>query len=131
MKKSIISILTAMALVFAFVLPNLNAADAPGDDYMIPKPGGDYEPKQQSIPFAHSVHGEIDCTHCHHEGEVTQGCMDAGCHDLIYPETPEERRDIAYFEKAYHDMCITCHRDLRQQELPTGPVACTGCHPKE
>ncbi|WP_045219067.1 cytochrome c3 family protein [Desulfonatronum thioautotrophicum] len=131
MKKSMFLLMAIAALVIAFVLPSLHAADVPGDDYMIPKPGGDYEPRVLSIPFSHNVHAEIDCYHCHHTGDVNEGCMDAGCHDLIFPETPEERRDIRYFEKAYHDQCIGCHRDLRQQELPTGPVACVGCHPRD
>lgn len=130
MKKSMIMSLAVVAMVLAFVLPNLFAAQAPGDDYMIPKPEG-IEIKQKSIPFSHSVHGEIDCAHCHHTGDVTQGCTDAGCHDLLVPATPEERRDIRFFEKAYHDQCIGCHRELRQAEKPTGPVACVGCHPKE
>ena len=134
MKKSMILTLAIAALIIAFILPTMgvaqHAAPAPGDDYMIPKPEG-YEPKQKSIPFSHTAHADIDCYHCHHTGDVTQGCMDAGCHDLINPASPEERRDIRFFEKAYHDQCIGCHRDLRQKEEPTGPVACVGCHPKE
>lgn len=129
MKKSMIVSLTVLALVLAFVLPNLFAADAPGDDYMIPKPEG-IDIKQKSLPFAHSKHAAYDCAECHHTGDVTEGCTDAGCHDLFVAETPEEKRDIRYFEKAYHDQCIGCHRNVRE-EFPSAPVACVGCHPKE
>lgn len=133
MKKSMIVSLASAALVLAFVLPNLFAASVPGDDYIIPKPEG-IEAKQKSQPFKHSVHGTYECVECHHTSEganVTEGCTDAGCHDLLVPASPEERRDIRYFEKAFHDQCLGCHRDLRKEEKPTGPVACTGCHPKE
>ncbi len=129
MKKSMIMSLAVVALVLAFVLPNLFAAEAPGDDYMIPKPEG-IEVKQKSLPFSHSKHA-YDCVECHHMGEVTQPCTDSGCHDLFVAATPEDRKDIRFFEKAFHDQCIGCHRDLRKEEKPTGPVACTGCHPKE
>lgn len=140
MKKFLLVSLAGVAMVLAFVLPNLFAADAPvaaeaprvdapGDDYMIPKPEG-IEPKELSIPFPHSVHAEFDCARCHHTGDVTQGCTDSGCHDLFVATTPEERRDIRFFEKAYHDQCIGCHRELKKAGAPTGPVACVGCHPK-
>jgi len=125
--------LVVSALVLAFVLPNLFAAQAPplpGDDFIIPKPEC-IEIKELSIPFPHSVHiGQYDCAVCHHTTDVTAGCMDAGCHDLFVPASPEERRDIRFFEKAYHDLCIGCHRDLRKAQAPAGPVACVGCHPK-
>ena len=130
MKKSMILSLAIFALVLAFALPNLFAAEAPGDDYMIPKPEG-VEVKQKSLPFSHSKHAAYECVECHHTGEVTQGCTDAGCHDLLVPATPEERRDIRYFEKAYHDQCIGCHRDLRKEGAENVPVACVGCHPKD
>jgi len=136
MKRSMIMSLAVVAMVLAFVLPNLSAAVAPGaavappgDDFMIPKPEG-IVPKELTIPFPHSVHAEYACGRCHHTEDVTQSCIDAGCHDLFVAVTPEERRDIRYFEKAYHDLCIGCHRDLRKAGAPTGPVACVGCHPK-
>lgn len=133
MKKSMIVSLAVSALVLAFLLPNLFAAEVPGDDYMIPKPEG-IDVKQKSLPFSHAKHAAYGCVDCHHTSEgtnVTEGCTDAGCHDLFVAATPEEKRDIRFFEKAYHDQCIGCHRDLRKAEKPTGPVACTGCHPKE
>jgi len=133
MKKSMILSLTVVALVLAFVLPNLYAVDVPGDDYMIPKPEG-VEIKNKSLPFSHSKHGEYECTECHHTwdgaGEI-QACTAAGCHDLYVAATPDDRKDIKFWEKAFHDQCIGCHRDLRKEQKPTGPVACTGCHPKE
>lgn len=143
MKKSMIMSLATVALVLAFVLPNLYAAQvqAPGDDYMISKPAG-VEAKEKSLPFAHSKHAAVACADCHHtvvDGKVApwdgtspvQGCTSAGCHDVFAAETPEEKRNIKFFEKAYHDQCLGCHRDLKKAEKPTGPVACVGCHPKE
>lgn len=143
MRKPMIMSLAAAALVLAFVLPNLYATQvqAPGDDYMIPKPAG-IEVKRKSLPFPHSEHVEISCGDCHHtvvDGNVVpwdgisplQGCTDAGCHDVFVAETPEEKRDIRFFERAYHKQCLGCHRDLKKAEKSTGPVACVGCHPKE
>lgn len=142
MKKSMLVLLVVTALVLAFVLPNLLAAEAPradfvipegikvpGDDFMIPKPEG-IEIKEKTLPFSHSTHSIYGCVQCHKTGDVTQGCTDAGCHDLLVPATPEERRDIRYFEKAYHDRCIGCHRDLRKAGNEIVPVACVGCHPR-
>lgn len=134
MKKNITS-LTVVVMILAFVLSNLFAAQQaprpvpPPDDFMIPKPEG-IEILEKTIPFPHSVHAGFDCAVCHHTGDVTQSCTSAGCHDLFVPVTLEERRDIRFFEKAYHDRCIGCHRDLRKAQKPAGPVACIGCHPR-
>lgn len=52
---------------------------------------------------------------------------------------------IRYFKKAYHDMCIGCHKEIKKKNkaleaskaslgeklAPTGPTGCNQCHPKE
>ncbi|PTN36333.1 DUF305 domain-containing protein [Desulfonatronum sp. SC1] len=100
---------------------------------MIHKPEG-IEAKQKYVLFLHPKHEAFECVRCHHTSEgadINQGCKDAGCHDMFVIETPEQRREIRYFEKAYHDLCIGCHRELRRQEKTTGPVDCKGCHIQE
>lgn len=98
------------------------------------------EMREAPAPFSHSVHADFDCGSCHHdengnpktEDDKIIGCMSAGCHDMAVAESPRDRRDIQYFYKAYHDMCMTgCHRDLGQAGEPTGPTACVDCHPKD
>ena len=52
---------------------------------------------------------------------------------------------IRYYKTAYHNACIGCHKDIKQQNKavensyrsasepiqPSGPTGCTECHPKE
>lgn len=66
------------------------------------------------VTFNHSTHTGNDCKECHHIGSTSQGCTE--CH------TKESKVDV---KKAFHDNCITCHKDQGQ-----GPTGCMDCHKK-
>jgi hypothetical protein len=90
------------------------------------------------------------CSGCHHttnEQGVPQLWKCTVCHqteakgDGKYPNTrcgqqcdntgnPKNCQcDELYFERAFHDSCIGCHRANNQQERNSrAPVTCSGCH---
>lgn len=112
------------------------------------------EAKRSDVEFPHATHFEFECRTCHHkwEGqEIIQGCTTSGCHDVeVSPikagqrNVPKEE-SILYYKSAYHQMCIGCHKEMKQankllelslkklpSELPaTGPTGCIHCHPTE
>jgi nitrate/TMAO reductase-like tetraheme cytochrome c subunit len=77
--------------------------------------------------------------------------MASGCHDGVVSPTKAEKGDdvealtISYYKSAYHQMCITCHKEMKAQNkklelsgrvlfenLPnTGPTGCKDCHVPE
>jgi len=110
--------------------------------------------RKSPVDFPHSKHFTYTCYTCHHtwEGdENLQSCSASGCHDQVErpkpsdgtQPTPEE--EITYFKQAYHQLCITCHKEIQQQnvalelslkqikgKLPNvGPTSCVGCHPPD
>lgn len=110
------------------------------------------EAKKAAVDFPHATHFVYDCKTCHHKWvpvEVIQGCQTSGCHDLDKaPEKAELSSDPTlaqrYYKKAYHSLCITCHKDIKaknktlegnllaQSKLQkSGPTGCVACHPKE
>ena len=115
----------------------------------LPPPEG-VEAKRTAVAFPHSVHFTNACQVCHHEWEgpeQIQGCMASSCHDGT--ESPVKAKDksleTSYYKKAYHDMCIGCHLEIKRSNkqlelsgrtldgaLPAaGPTGCIQCHPKE
>ncbi|SMP66886.1 Class III cytochrome C family protein [Desulfonatronum zhilinae] len=129
MKKSPSAILASVAFALLFMWSSTSAARTE----LIAKPEG-IETRQKSVVFSHGKHETMECIACHHTSggtEVDQGCKDTGCHDMFVVETPEQRRDVRYFQKAYHDLCIGCHADFKKREQPGGPVDCKGCHTQE
>jgi len=110
------------------------------DEILLKAPPEYGEMREAPVLFSHSLHAAFDCGDCHHDDqgrpwdgtyEIT-GCMSSGCHDMTAAETPEDRRNIRYFYKAYHDMCMTgCHRDLSRAGEPSGPIACPDCHQRD
>lgn len=116
-----------------------NQGDFP-DEILLKAPPEYGEMREAPVLFSHSLHAAFDCGDCHHDDqgrpwdgtyEIT-GCMISGCHDMAAAETPADRRDIRYFYKAYHDMCMTgCHRDLARAGEPSGPTACPDCHQQD
>lgn len=105
-------------------------------------------PKRSSVDFPHAIHFDYNCQRCHHTWEndtEVATCGTSGCHDLT--QTPEKgNRSLAlrYYKRAYHDLCIGCHKSIKAGNLkkemskmpledelpPTGPTGCVGCHPK-
>ncbi len=156
MRKSVV-IGTLIAFFFGFlVLPSIYAGlteqherkdqdmeyehGSYADEWLLHAPEEYGEMDESPAPFSHSVHEDFDCGECHHdeqgdpmdETDKMVGCMSEGCHDMAVAEEPEDRRDITYFYKAYHDLCMSgCHRDLARAGEETGPTACPECHPEE
>ena len=69
---------------------------------------------------------------------------------MVAPTKAEKGEDleelkISYYKNAYHKLCITCHKDLKQKNLQlelsgrvlkenlpnTGPTGCKECHVPE
>ena len=103
-------------------------------------PEGAYT-KRASVNFPHGLHFDQNCVVCHHEwdGESdVQGCSTEGCHDQVEPD--ESTRNIKdpvntlYYLAAYHNICYTCHMDLKKQAQSQAssesqaPVLCNDCH---
>jgi len=104
-------------------------------------------PKFGPVTFSHQHHSEleaVECVTCHHTLESTdepiRSCY--SCHEAQYysiaritkaePETAEADTDesqIRNAHKAFHGLCIGCHKQRREQKQPTGPDdSCRDCH---
>jgi len=90
------------------------------------EPPEDITGKRSPVDFPHSRHFVYKCQRCHHKwlGDAElRTCSSAKCHDQVTrPERPgrsipDPDYDIAYFREAYHQQCISCHRELQQQNL--------------
>ena len=134
------------------------------------KPPEDMGGKRSPVDFPHSRHFNYTCQTCHHKwiGDAElQTCSSQACHDQVTrPKRPSRKipdpdYDIAYFKKAYHQQCITCHKaiKLQNQEIEeqsakpvnllkrligmagdntltgkltvVGPTSCVQCHPED
>lgn len=154
MRKSVLFVTIALAsLVWGSLLIADDEMVVPLGEITLEPLGG--EGKRSEVVFPHGVHFSYNCQTCHHKWggqDPIVGCTTSGCHDLeTAPKTEDGKLvkdpdvQIRYFKKAYHEMCIGCHRDIKQQnklleasnaalgeELPaSGPTSCNACHPKE
>ena len=83
------------------------------------------------VSFTHQKHFvdyELTCLTCHHqwktnEKNAPQKCNE--CHKLTVSDSP---RKIVLLRNAFHRSCKDCHYRLRDENKPTGPVKCKGCH---
>lgn len=72
------------------------------------------------------------CTVCHRtegggEGKYVNQRCGKGCDTAGNPKNCE--CDELYFERAFHDSCIGCHRATNEQKQNLlAPVSCSGCH---
>jgi hypothetical protein len=113
------------------------------------------EAKRSEVSFPHAVHFSYACQECHHkwDGQTPiQSCSTSECHDLDQAPKAEDNQpvddqliSVRYHKKAYHEMCIGCHKEIKAQNkeleetlasldepLPAaGPTGCNQCHPKE
>ena len=78
------------------------------------------------MTFAHADHAKQQCVTCHHnfQDDTGQGlCLD--CH----------RKDskIAFkMRDQFHDLCMTCHIDKRNDGQHSGPLRnCKACHTED
>ncbi len=154
MRKSVLLVtLVLMSLIWGTLL----VAD---DEMVVPLGEITLEPlvdegKRSAVAFPHGVHFSYSCEECHHQWDYTsaiQSCTTSGCHDLTEAPRDDDGKlvkdkdeQILYYKKAYHDMCIGCHKEIKKKNkameakkaslgeklLPTGPTGCNQCHPKE
>ncbi|MFW6324771.1 MAG: cytochrome c3 family protein [Desulfovibrionales bacterium] len=110
----------------------------PPSDLVLRAPEG-VDAKQGPVDFSHIAHEQLECGACHHtwdgEGPI-QGCMSQGCHDLIDPKSPQEKRDPAYYYTAFHARgselsCVGCHTSMKRRGESFGPTGCQDCHSNE
>ncbi len=130
MKKLFVFVVAA-AVLCAFALPSLFAADAPDGIKM--------DKTAQPVTFNHSTHTEENCEFCHHTsgGDTAniQKCSDAGCHDIM---DKADKTSASYYKAMHgkHDTiptCVSCHREKagadaeKKKEL----AGCkqSACHP--
>ncbi|NWH05232.1 cytochrome c3 family protein [Desulfobacter latus] len=98
------------------------------------------------VGFPHGLHLKFACKECHHDwdGESEVEPCDA-CHSETEPAGTRSIKDEAnqmYFLAAYHNNCLTCHRDINRKrraamaqedinkaDIPKAtPLNCSGCH---
>ena len=83
--------------------------------------------ERPAVPFYHDKHTEAlakqdkDCLTCH------QTVKDR----LSFKFKRIEDRDKQAVMDIYHDQCISCHKENKAQEKPSGPVTCGQCHVEE
>lgn len=131
MRKPLFVMLLTVALVGAFCLPALMAADAPKGDMMLKPPGGAPMTKAP-VKFSHEKHKAVDCKGCHHQGmDKTLKCSDKGCHDNLDPADKTSKNS---FYMAFHKgdsmiSCVGCHKKAKEGGK-NAPIACNACHPQ-
>ncbi len=117
------------------------------------EPPDGVEAKRTAVEFDHGRHLVRECKECHHtwQGDTKiKSCTTSECHNLI--ESPGKskkylsytKESIIYYKYAYHQMCISCHKEIKvknraiemsakvsQAKIQTaGPSGCVECHPK-
>jgi len=88
-----------------------------------------------NVIFPHERHygWGIDCLRCHHRYEKGENVLAVeelipGSAAVSCSSCHSSSRDL---ERAYHRMCITCHRDMNKNNIRSGPVMCGQCHAKK
>lgn len=121
-------------LIFAAFIPAASFTDAEemlrisGKNIIKKKSRGD-------VMFPHERHyaGGLDCLVCHHRYEKGKNILTVdellpGSQAVTCASCHKPGRDL---EKAYHRMCITCHRNNIKNKIRSGPVMCGLCHIKK
>ena len=87
--------------------------------------------------FAHQAEQGAECIGCHHKRTESTGVplllKCSACHGVDGdPKNPRNRDgDEERSERAFHDLCIGCHRASNAKRLTKcdkAPVACSDCH---
>ncbi len=82
--------------------------------------------ERPAVPFYHDKHTEAlakqgkDCQACH---KSVEGRLSVKYQRL-------EDQDKQTVMDIYHDGCITCHKEMKTPDQPSGPVTCGECHVK-
>ena len=158
------SIMTVVAVFTIFITDGLAAfaeeTEVTMDAIFVPvgrlalAPPVGVTPKRSAVSFPHSRHFSYTCKTCHHKWDgnsQVQGCTASKCHDQLSLPVKSQKamadglEAIRYYKYAYHQQCISCHREIKTHneklersrkrikeplQLP-GPTGCVGCHPRE
>jgi hypothetical protein len=93
--------------------------------------------------FQNAAQASAACAGCHHtrsDKGIPQLWKCASCHkgegnnerEIAGERLVNRDGDEVHAERAYHDMCIGCHKANYQAKLPKpGPTTCGGCHKRE
>ncbi len=131
MKKLFVCVVAA-AIICAFALPNLFAADAPADGLKMDK-------TKTPVVFNHSTHKAEDCEFCHHKSkdnpENIKKCSSEGCHDNF----DKKAKGPENYYKAIHGAgktiptCLSCHKEKagKDKDMKKKLTGCkkSACHP--
>lgn len=154
MHKKLILVLCISALIIGTGYSLAVGGEADEDlvvptGYLTLEAPGDVEARRAPVDFPHGQHFDFKCMTCHHTWDKSaeiNGCMTAGCHDLEKaPKNTKDNQSIAYYKKAFHTLCIGCHKEIKAKNkklamskstgtvklAKTGPTGCVYCHPKE
>lgn len=157
-KIGTVSLCTVALVMFVFVMVAPGYAEE--EELCIPMgvltldPPEGIDQKRAYVEFPHSTHFDYACQKCHHtwagEPEI-KNCATSECHDqLSTPKIseaghPYSEAAIQYYKKAYHQLCIGCHKEIKEKNMALelsrerldhpivmgGPTGCIKCHPKE
>ena len=146
-------------LTMIFGYETVVIGQGPAEEMCIPKiiiiqPPETVAAKRNSVEFPHTSHFEFPCRKCHHtwKGDAIVNCTTSGCHDVTVSPIKSKKKGSnkvkamrRYYKKAYHTLCIGCHRDIKLKNKAFeeskrkltyklryhGPTSCSKCHPKE
>ena len=121
-----------------------NAAAYKGDtsspslDIIIINNEGYERDRKGPVTFTHRKHAldyGVSCWKCHHDYEDGKNLWSPWGETLKCSEChmPSEDVDnVMNLQKAFHERCKNCHRELAKEKKKTGPYRkCYGCHAKK
>jgi hypothetical protein len=134
MRKPFVVMLLSAALVVAFCLPALWAADAPKGPMTLKAPAGAAMTKAP-VKFDHGGPGHkppVECKACHHKEGKDFKCSNAGCHDNLDPQdkTSDKSFYMAFHKGESTKSCVGCHKKAKEGGK-NAPIACNACHPQQ
>lgn len=122
---------TRTAIVLTFIIASFSATSA-DEVIRISNRSLFVKLSRGTVIFPHERHysAGIDCLRCHHRYEkgvnvLTYEELLPGSKAVSCASCHSRKRNL---ERAYHNMCITCHRETEIKRNPSGPVMCGLCH---
>lgn len=122
-KTTVLAVLMAVVLIGS-LSPAINAVS--------PEAGGEQSDKGAAmiqmesgrlpaVAFPHRQHQSRidDCNVCHRMFPQKRGAI----------RSMQEEGELKK-QAVMNDNCIACHKEKRKDGAPSGPLSCTGCHPR-
>jgi cytochrome c2 len=105
----------------------------PSDVIILAKPKVFGSLSRAPVRFTHGHHFSpkgVSCLTCHHVYKDGKNVLDPATLTNDNPAILCETCHVkpASLQKAFHDLCITCHDTEKKQGRQTGPRACGECH---